>query len=55
MLNGIQDCVAPGPDVLRPPDGAGRLRDATSDLDREVLLAVLDASSIVRALKARGL
>lgn len=55
MLNGIQDCVASGPEELRPPDGAGRLRDATLDSDRDVLLAVLEASSTVRALKARGL
>lgn len=55
MLNGIQDCVASEPEVFRQLDGAGRLRDATSDSDKDVLLAVLEAVSTVRALRARGL
>lgn len=54
-LNGIQDWVAAGPEELRPPFGAGRLRDGTSDSDRDVLLAVPDTSSTVRVLNARGL
>jgi len=53
MLNGIQDCVASGPTELRPPNGAGRLIGATLDTDSKVLLAVFNASSIVRALSAR--